>query len=601
MTSHIGLIPVATVTHTEPFHVSKAIATLDFVSHGRAGWQVRVSGTAHEAELFGRRDVVGADLFDEASDAVEVVRRLWDSWEDDAVIRDVATGRFVDRDKLHYIDFAGKYFSVKGPSITPRSPQGQPVVAALAHALPIYEFASRSADLVFITPQDDDSLRTILGEVAQAAGRLKVYADVYVTFDGTADPRSDALVFDGTPTELVDLLLRWQQSGIDGVRLRPAVNATDLPVIVDEVVPLLQQAGRFRTAYTDGETLRERLGLPIAENRYARVEPLMNVPLSILDLAPISEGCDAATALRNTVDLAQHAEQWGYKRYWVAEHHFVAVASSQPAVLIGQIAAATERIRVGAAAVQLGQTTAVAVVESFGMLEAFHPGRIDLGVGRSGQRRREAIKDGEAKPKKPKPPTEWRDVDGVDRPAAVRHQRADAKPDDCARRCRSCNSPRPCHPTSASRSTDILAMLDGSYRIGDVDAHAVPGEGAGLTPWVFGSSKGQSAQVAGANGLPFVASYHITPATALDAIDAYRTAFRPSAALAQPYVVVSADVVVADDTDTARHLASSYGHWVYSIRAGDGAIPYPNPDTVDPLTDEQLAVGKGPYRNTIRR
>jgi alkanesulfonate monooxygenase SsuD/methylene tetrahydromethanopterin reductase-like flavin-dependent oxidoreductase (luciferase family) len=267
-TSNIGLIPAATVTHTEPFHISKAIATLDFVSHGRAGWQVRVSGTAHEAELFGRRDVTGADLFDEASDAVEVVRRLWDSWEDDAVIRDVATGRFVDRDKLHYIDFAGKYFSVKGPSITPRSPQGQPVVAALAHALPIYEFASRSADLVFITPQDDDSLRTILPEVAG----LKVYADLYVTFGGVIDPRSDALVFDGTPTELVELLLRWQQLGVEGARLRPAVNATDLPVIVNDVVPRLQQAGRFRTAYTDGETLRERLGLPIAENRYVRAK-----------------------------------------------------------------------------------------------------------------------------------------------------------------------------------------------------------------------------------------------------------------------------------------------------------------------------------------
>src|SRR4051794_19228592 len=126
----------------------------------------------------------------------------------------------------------------------------------------------------------------------------------------------------------------------------------------------------------------------------------MSVPLSILDLAPISEGCDAATALRNTVDLAQHAEQWGYKRYWIAEHHFVAVASSSPAVLIGQIAAATERIRVGAAAVQLGQTTAIAVVESFGMLEAVHPGRIVLGGGRSGQRRREAQKARGAKPPK---------------------------------------------------------------------------------------------------------------------------------------------------------------------------------------------------------
>jgi alkanesulfonate monooxygenase SsuD/methylene tetrahydromethanopterin reductase-like flavin-dependent oxidoreductase (luciferase family) len=269
VTNHIGLIPVATVTHTEPFHVSKAIATLDFVSHGRAGWQVRISGTPHEADLFGRRDIGGVDLFDEASDAVEVARRLWDSWEDDAVIRDVASGRFVDRDKLHYIDFTGKYFSVKGPSITPRPPQGQPVVAALAHAKPIYEFASRSVDLVFITPHDDDSLQEILDEVAG----LKVYADLYVTFGGIIAPRSDALAFDGSATELVDLLMRWQQHGIEGVRLRPAVNATDLPVIVDEVVPLLQQAGRFRTAYTDGETLRERLGLPIVENRYASRKP----------------------------------------------------------------------------------------------------------------------------------------------------------------------------------------------------------------------------------------------------------------------------------------------------------------------------------------
>jgi len=274
VTRHIGLVPVATVTHTEPFHISKAIATLDFVSHGRAGWQVRISSTAHEAELFGRRDVAGVDLFDEASDAVEVVRRLWDSWEDDAVIRDVATGRFVDRDKLHYIDFAGKYFSVRGPSITPRSPQGQPVVTALAHQIPVYEFASRSVDLVFITPKDDDSLRTIIGEVGQAGGTdLKVYADLFVTFSGIADSRSDALVFDGQPTELVDLLLRWQQLGVDGVRLRPAVNAVDLPVIVDEVVPLLQKAERFRTGYRDSETLRERLGLPVADNRYARVEP----------------------------------------------------------------------------------------------------------------------------------------------------------------------------------------------------------------------------------------------------------------------------------------------------------------------------------------
>jgi alkanesulfonate monooxygenase SsuD/methylene tetrahydromethanopterin reductase-like flavin-dependent oxidoreductase (luciferase family) len=273
VTRHIGLIPVATVTHTEPFHVSKAIATLDFISHGRAGWQVRVSGTQHEAELFGRRDVQGADLFDEASDAVEVARRLWDSWEDDAVIRDSATGRFVDRDKLHYIDFAGEYFSVKGPSITPRPPQGQPVVTALAHALRVYEFAARSADIVFVTPQDDESVRAILAQVARAGGTdLKTYADIYVTFGDLADSRSDAYVFDRTPSELVDLVLRWQRLGIDGVRLRPAVHATDLSVIVENVVPLLQQAGVFRVGYRDGETLRERLGLATADNRYTKVE-----------------------------------------------------------------------------------------------------------------------------------------------------------------------------------------------------------------------------------------------------------------------------------------------------------------------------------------
>ncbi|MBW0014106.1 LLM class flavin-dependent oxidoreductase [Mycobacterium sp.] len=271
-TQHIGLIPVATVTHTEPFHVSKSIATLDYVSHGRAGWQPRVSATTHEAALFGRRDPSRIALFDEAIEYVDVVRRLWDSWEDDAIIRDVSTGRYVDVDRLHYIDFAGKYFSVKGPSITPRPPQGQPLVAALAHVGPAYEFAAAAADVVFITPADDAAVAGILDEVHAAGGsRLKVLADVVVSFTGDGDFRSDALVFNGSATELVDMLLGWQRLGIDGARLRPAVNATDLPTIVGEVVPLLQRAGRFRTGYRQGETLRARLGLPVAPNRYAAV------------------------------------------------------------------------------------------------------------------------------------------------------------------------------------------------------------------------------------------------------------------------------------------------------------------------------------------
>jgi alkanesulfonate monooxygenase SsuD/methylene tetrahydromethanopterin reductase-like flavin-dependent oxidoreductase (luciferase family) len=315
----------------------------------------------------------------------------------------------------------------------------------------------------------------------------------------------------------------------------------------------------------------------------------VNVPLSILDLAPISEGGDAATALRNTVDLAQHAERWGFRRYWLAEHHFVAVASSSPAVLIGQLAAATERIQVGAAAVQLGYTTAVAVVESFGILDALHPGRIDLGVGRSGQRRREASA---ARPDRPKaPPRVWRETDGVVIPAPFDMTALLGNPRLRARMS-VLQQPEANAPDFADQVADILAMLEGTYQVDGVEVHATPGERAALWPWVFGSSKGQSARVAAKFGLPFVASYHITPATALEAIDVYREGFQPSAELREPYVVVSADIVVADDTATAEHLASTYGNWVYAIRAGDGAVPYPDPAASHPLTAEQREVVK---------
>jgi alkanesulfonate monooxygenase SsuD/methylene tetrahydromethanopterin reductase-like flavin-dependent oxidoreductase (luciferase family) len=312
-------------------------------------------------------------------------------------------------------------------------------------------------------------------------------------------------------------------------------------------------------------------------------------PLSILDLAPVSAGSDPATALRNTIELAQRAEQWGFRRYWVAEHHFVGVASSAPAVLIGQIAAATNRIRVGAAAVQLGYTTAIAVVESFGMLEAFYPGRIDLGVGRSGQRRSEEHKP--KKPREPRPPRVWHEVDGVVIPTPF-DLRGLLDLERLQPTMEILQQPEAVSPDFAEQVDDILALLDGTYHAGKFDVHAVPGERSGLRPWVFGSTRGQSARVAGALGLPFVASYHITPATALEAIDAYRDTFVPSAALAKPYVVVSADIVVADDSATARRLASGYGHWVYSIRTGVGAMSYPDSDDCPPLTDAQLAVVK---------
>ncbi|MBV8786405.1 MAG: LLM class flavin-dependent oxidoreductase [Mycobacterium sp.] len=314
---------------------------------------------------------------------------------------------------------------------------------------------------------------------------------------------------------------------------------------------------------------------------------MTTTPLSILDLAPISAGSDAATALRNTIDLAQHAEQWGYQRYWLAEHHFVAVASSSPAMLIGQIAAATDRIHVGSAAVQVGHTTAIAVVESFGILDALYPGRIDMGLGRSGQRRKEDAAS--APPEPARTPKPWGEVDGIVVPTPF-DLRALMKSGQLRAQTSVLTQPCAQPPDFAEQIDDIEAMIAGTYTVNGHELHAVPGEHGQLTPWIFGSTKGQSAQVAGARGLPFVASYHITPGTALDAIAAYRDAFRPSARLAKPYVVVSADVVVAEDNETARHLASSYGHWVYSIRSGQGAMPYPDPDACGPLTEEQRAV-----------
>lgn len=317
---------------------------------------------------------------------------------------------------------------------------------------------------------------------------------------------------------------------------------------------------------------------------------MAKIPLTVLDLSPIVEGSDAATALRSTVDLAQHAEQWGYHRYWVGEHHFVAVASSSPAVLIGQIAAATDRIRVGSGVVQLGFTTPVSVVESFGVLAALHPGRIDLGLGRVALPRRGIAAPTEAGPAvSPQAP---RDAGGLIIPAPFDFGALMRDPKVRAQIATRMAILQPRHedpPDYADQVDDILAMLNDCYRADGEELHVVPGAGAGVTPWIFGSSKGGSAEVAGSRGLPFVASYHITPATTLDAVDAYRRSFMPSPFLSEPHVVVSADVVVADDTATARHLASTYGHWMYSIRTG-GAMPYPDPNRAPPLTADQRAL-----------
>jgi alkanesulfonate monooxygenase SsuD/methylene tetrahydromethanopterin reductase-like flavin-dependent oxidoreductase (luciferase family) len=301
----------------------------------------------------------------------------------------------------------------------------------------------------------------------------------------------------------------------------------------------------------------------------------MTVPLSILDLAPIVAGGTVRDALRNTIDLARRAEEAGYHRYWLAEHHLApGVASSAPAVLIGQVAAATDRIRVGSGAVQLGHQTPLAVVEQFGTLDALHPGRIDLGLGRSGQRRAEAAKAASATP----PVREAAVVDGLLIPRPFSFPSL-AKSPLFALYGALLQQPGAESPDFADQVDEITALLAGTYRSPEGhEAHAVPGEGAEPQVWILGSSGGQSAQVAGERGLPFAANYHVSPATVVEAVNAYREAFKPSATLAEPYVQVSADVVVARDDETARRLASPYALWVRSIRTGRGAIPFPTPE-----------------------
>ena len=299
----IGLVPTITTTHVEPFHTATGVQTLDYTSEGWAGWRAQVSARAHEAAHFGRRDAgdpadasIGEnllrDLFDEATDSVEVVRRLWDSWEDDAIIRDVPTSRFIDRRKLHYVDFEGARFSVKGPSIVPRSPQGQPLVYVLAHQRVPFELAVAEADVVGITPHDDTELASILGQLSEAGERvdrrvdapLEIWAEAVVLIEDTADRASaalarldaqhgarfasDALVLAGSPGEVAGQLEHWAGLGLHGVRLRPARLPRDLERFAADVAPLLAGAGLLDRP-AGASSLRERLGLAQPASRYS--------------------------------------------------------------------------------------------------------------------------------------------------------------------------------------------------------------------------------------------------------------------------------------------------------------------------------------------
>ncbi|MGW2994344.1 LLM class flavin-dependent oxidoreductase [Streptomyces sp. NPDC001193] len=312
------------------------------------------------------------------------------------------------------------------------------------------------------------------------------------------------------------------------------------------------------------------------------------VPLGVLDLVPVSSGSTAAEALTHSIDLARRTEEFGYARYWFAEHHLnPGVAGTSPAVVLALTASATSTIRIGSGAVQLGHRTALSTVEEFGLIDALHPGRLDLGLGRSAgppQRRRpaEGVGEGEpaAQPEPVLPATpvvDGRTPNGLRIPDRFSFAHLLGHP-RVALQQKLLNLPGAQPQDYSEQVDDVLALLRGEYRTPEgVAAHAVPGEGADVQVWILGSSGGVSAETAGRNGLRFAANYHVSPATVLEAAEGYRAAFKPSAELDRPYVTVSADVVVARDDATARELATGYAPWVRSIRTAEGAIPYPTP------------------------
>ncbi|MDQ0752708.1 alkanesulfonate monooxygenase SsuD/methylene tetrahydromethanopterin reductase-like flavin-dependent oxidoreductase (luciferase family) [Streptomyces africanus] len=317
---------------------------------------------------------------------------------------------------------------------------------------------------------------------------------------------------------------------------------------------------------------------------------MSDIPLGVLDLVPVPSGSTAADALRSSIDLAQHAERFGYARYWFAEHHLnPGVAGTSPAVVLGLTASATSTIRLGSGAVQLGHRTALSTVEEFGLLDALHPGRFDLGLGRSGGRP-------PGQPAAPLPTAtpvvDGHTPNGLLIPPRFSFEQLLGSPRIALQR-RLLLLPGAESQDYAEQIDDILALLAGTYRSPEgVEAHVVPGEGADVEVWILGSSGGQSAAVAGRNGLRFAANYHVSPATVLEAVEGYRSFFQPSEFLDKPYVSVSADVVVAENDATARELATGYGPWVRSIRTAEGAIEFPTPQEAraHPWTDEDRAL-----------
>jgi luciferase family oxidoreductase group 1 len=235
-----------------------------------------------------------------------------------------------------------------------------------------------------------------------------------------------------------------------------------------------------------------------------------NARFSVLDLAPVREGGTIAEAFRNSVDLAQHAERWGFTRFWVAEHHNMpGIASAATSVLIGHVAGRTSAIRVGSGGIMLPNHAALAIAEQFGTLETLYPGRIDLGAGRA--------------------------------PGS----------DDAAARALRYNTAEEDFPRQVAELLAYLAPASQGQRL-----MAFPGAGTNVPVWLLGSTT-YSAQLAAALGLPFAFASHFAPALLIDAIDEYRTGFQPSSYLDRPYVMAGVPLVAAETDAEAQRLATS--------------------------------------------
>ncbi len=256
------------------------------------------------------------------------------------------------------------------------------------------------------------------------------------------------------------------------------------------------------------------------------------IPFSVLDLSPITEGSNAAESFRRSLDLAQHAEQLGFNRYWLAEHHGMpGIASAATAVLIGHVAGGTKTIRVGAGGIMLPNHSPLVIAEQFGTLESLYPGRIDLGLGRA---------------------------PGSDQ-ATARALRRNLTSD------------------SDEFPQDVLELMDFMSDAPRQSVRAVPGTGLKVPVWILGSSL-FGAQLAAMLGLPFAFASHFAPAQMMQAVEIYRATFKPSVHLADPYVMLGYNVFAADTDEQATVLATSMQQAFVNLRSGRPAkLPPPRP------------------------